>query len=182
MHMKRRSLTQCTPLIAITALAFAFALAAVASASVARTTDTAAAGCKTSGLVVWIDTRGNAAAGSIYYTLKFTNQSGHHCVLHGYPGVSAVDLGGHQLGSAASRDASAASVVNLTNGATASAELRITQVANFPRAACRPAAAAGLHVYPPNQTAAKVVPIPLNACRHTGRIYLRVKPVAGTGR
>jgi hypothetical protein len=41
------------------------------------------------------------AAGSIYYHLEFTNLSGRACTLVGYPGVSAINLSGHQLGSAA---------------------------------------------------------------------------------
>lgn len=182
MHAKRRFSAQHTASIAITALACAFAPAAVGGAVGARTTQAAAPGCKTSGLVVWIDTQaGNAGAGSIFFTLKLTNQSGHTCVLHGYPGVSAVNLAGHQLGSAAARDPSATRIVNLKNSATASVELRLTQAANFPRAACRPGLAAGLRVYPPNQTVAKVVPIPLNACTQAGPIYLRTKAVTGAG-
>jgi uncharacterized protein DUF4232 len=156
------------------------ALAAVVNASGARTTATAAADCKTSGLVVWLDTRGNAAAGSIYYTLKFTNQSGHTCTLTGYPGVSAVDLRGHRLGSAASRNPSGVHVVSLPSGATGSAQVRITQAGNFPQPACHNVAAAGLRVFPPNQTAAKVVPIPFQACSRAGPVYLSVKTVAGT--
>jgi hypothetical protein len=179
--MERTSLTLRTCSIALSALACCLALAAVAHASGARTTDATAANCKTSGLVVWIDTRGDAAAGSVYYTLKFTNQSGHACALFGYPGVSAVDLRGRQLGSAASRNPSAAHTVSLPNGATASARLRIVQAGNFPRADCHPAAAAGLRIYPPNQTAPKVIPIPFNACSRTGPIYLTVNPVASAG-
>jgi hypothetical protein len=138
--------------------------------------------CKTSELVVWIDTRGDAAAGSVYYALQFTNQSGHSCGLTGYPGVSAVDLAGHGLGSAASRSPSVAKPVTLANGATATAQLRIARAANYPPSACRPAAAAALRIYPPNQTASKLVPIPFNACSLKGPIYLSVKAVSGTGR
>ena len=127
---------------------------------------------------MWIDTQGDAGAGSVFYTLEFTNQSGHACVLTGYPGVSAVDLRGHRLGSAAFRNPSAAHAVSLTNGATASAQLRIAQAANFPASACNLAAAAGLRIYPPNQTASKVVPIPFNACSRTGPVYLSVKAVS----
>ena len=181
MSMHRRSVTVRTRTIATIAAASALALAA-ASAPGARTNDAnAAPNCKTSELVVWIDTRGDAGAGSVYYTLKFTNQSGHVCVLAGYPGVSAVDLRGHRLGSAGARTPSEARVVSLTNGTTASAQLRITQAANFSPSACDLAAAAGLRVYPPNQTVSKVVPIPFNACSRTGPVYLSVKAVTGTG-
>jgi hypothetical protein len=166
--------------LATSAAVCGLALASAANASGAQTNVAAAASCKTSGLVVWLDTQGNATAGSTYYTLRFTNQSGHACTLAGYPGVSAVDLRGRQLGSAGSRNPSVAHVVGLPSGATADAVLRITDVHNFPASTCHPAAAAGLRVYPPNQTASKVVPIPFEACSHAGPVYLSVKAVAAT--
>lgn len=168
---------------AAVALAPVAALAAPGS-SLAPAGATAAAStprCATSGLVVWLDTQGNGAAGSIYYNLKFTNLSGHACTLFGYPGVSAVDLGGHQLGSAASRNAAhKPRVVSLANGATATAVLRIAEAGNFPVSTCRPVTAAGLRVYPPNQTAAKVVPFLFRACSRRGPVYLSVEVVQKT--
>jgi Protein of unknown function (DUF4232) len=161
-------------LIGISAVACGLALIA-GSASGGRA---AAPSCRTSGLVVWIDTSGNGAAGSVFYRLELTNQSGHACSLVGYPGVSAVDLRGRQLGSAAGRSPSARRVVTLRNGATASAQLQIAQVLNYPKSVCRPVAAAELRVYPPNQTASKVAPIPFGACSRTGPVYLHVKTVA----
>ena len=181
MNMHRRSSTKpaCSKRsIAMSAVVCGLALATAANASGARTTAGAAASCKTSGLVVWIDTEGSATAGSTYYILKFTNQSGHTCALAGYPGVSAVDLRGRQLGSAGSRNPSVAHVVSLPSGATAGAVLRITDVANYPASTCHPVAAAGLRVYPPNETASKVVPFPFEACSHAGPVYLSVKAVA----
>jgi hypothetical protein len=139
---------------------------------------TAVAACKTSDLVVWLGAPGNAAAGSTFVTLKFTNESGHTCTLTGYPGVSALDLRGHRLGSAGSRDPSSARVVRLANGATANATLRIVVAANFPPSTCHRSAAAGLRVYPPNQTASKIVPIAFEACSRPGPIYLSVKALA----
>jgi hypothetical protein len=149
-------------------------LALIAGSASGRT---AAPSCRTSGLVVWIDTHGGVAAGSAYYKLELTNQSGRTCSLVGYPGVSAVDLRGHQLGSAAGRSPSARRVVTLRNGATASAQLQIAQVLNYPRSVCRPVAAAGLRVYPPNETVSKVVPFPFDACSRTGPVYLHVQRV-----
>ena len=160
-------------LIGIGAVACALALVA-GSASGGRA---AAPSCRTSGLVVWIDTRGGAAAGSVYYKLELTNQLGRTCSLVGYPGVSAVDLRGHQLGSAAGRSPSPRRVVTLRNGATASAQLQIAQVLNYPRSVCRPGAAAGLRVYPPNETVSKIVPFPFAACSRSGPVYLHVQRV-----
>jgi hypothetical protein len=134
--------------------------------------------CTTSGLVVWLNTMGNGAAGSIYYALEFTNLSGHRCTLAGYPGVSAVDLGGRRIGAAAARDpALAPRTVTLGAGANVGATLQIVDAGNFSRSACRPVTAAGLRVYPPNQRASKVVPFPFAACGHGGVGVLRVRAV-----
>jgi hypothetical protein len=135
-------------------------------------------GCATPGLVVWLDTRGDGAAGSTFYKLKLTNLSGHTCTLFGFPGVSAVKLGGHQLGRAASRNHSRTPhTITLANGATAIAILQITNVGNFSASACQPVTAAGLRVYPPNSTTSKVVPFPFRACSRSGPVYLSVQAV-----
>ena len=163
------------------ALALAIVLTAspLATASRARTATVPA--CTTSGLVIWLNTMGNGAAGSIYYTLEFTNLSGHACTLSGYPGVSAVDLSGHQLGSAGGRDSSSPghTVTLAASGShqTATATLRVVEAGNFPPSACGITTAAGIRVYPPNQTASKVVPFPFSACSHTGPAILRVRVV-----
>jgi hypothetical protein len=137
-----------------------------------------AAACTTPGLVVWLDTQGNGTAGSIFYTLEFTNLSARTCTLKGYPGVSAVNLAGHTLGSAAGRDhATTPHLITLVPGATATAVLRIVEAGNFPTAACHQVTAAGLRVYPPNLTTSKVVPFPFSACSSTGPVYLSVRAV-----
>src|SRR5580704_9196404 len=83
------------------ALAPAAALAVTAApAAPAATAAARAPRCATSGLVIWL-TRDGVAAGSVFYTLNFTNLSGHACRLDGHPGVSAVTLGGRQVGSPA---------------------------------------------------------------------------------
>jgi Domain of unknown function (DUF4232) len=132
--------------------------------------------CATSNLVLWAGD-GEGAAGSVYRTLELTNQSGRACVLLGYPGVSAVDLHGHALGAPASRAPGTRSRVTLQNGDTARATLRIAQAANFPAATCKRTAAAGVHVYPPGQTAAKTIPFPFDACALRGPVFLSIGPV-----
>jgi len=159
------------------ALVLAAALAAAATTAGAAPT-AASAACKTTALVVWLNANGNAAAGSTYVTLEFTNQSGHTCTLSGYPGVSALDLRDHALGSPGGRNPSTVRTVSLANGATASAVLQIVVAGNFPPAKCHRTAAAALRVYPPNQTASKVVPLPFEACSRSGPVYLDVKAVA----
>lgn len=121
---------------------------------------------------------GNGYAGGTGYNLEFTNLSGHACTLYGYPGVSAVDLAGHQLGSAASRNpVHKAVLITLANGAFATVQIQIADAFNYPKFTCGYVTAAGLRVYPPGQTASKVVPYPFTACSHNGPVIPHVEAV-----
>jgi hypothetical protein len=159
---------------AAAALVPAAAMAAPAAAHPGHGTTPA---CATSGLDVWLDTQGQGAAGTVYYHLNFTNLSGSTCTLFGYPGVSATNLGGTQLGSAATRVGATPHTVTLTNGATAFALVGIVQGGIFPPSQCGPVTAAGLRVFPPNQTQSRKVPFPFAACAKTGPLYLKILPV-----
>ena len=164
-------------LVGCALVAAAVSVASAAGAS-PRARATSAPACRTAGLVVWLDTQGNGAAGSIYYTLEFTNLSGHSCTLRGYPGVSAVNLAGGQVGVAARRDpAYAPHTVTIAARASATATLRIVEAGNFPPSTCGPVTAAGVRVYPPNQTASRVVPFPFAACSHHADGVLSVRAV-----
>jgi len=115
----------------------------------------------------------------VFYKLHFTNLSSHPCTLRGFAGVSAIDLGGHQLGRAASRDrAHAPRLVTLAAGSTATANLRIVNVDNFPAGRCHRTTAAGLRVYPPGNLASKTIPFPFAACSRRGPVYLSTQAVA----
>ena len=128
---------------------------------------------------MWLNTQaGGAAAGSTYYKLEFTNLSGRACTLRGYPGVSAVDLRGRQVGSAAGRNPTyPLRTITLKPGASAAAVLQIADAYNYPAATCHRTTAAGLRLYPPNSTQAKTVPFPLLACSRAGPTFLHVAPV-----
>jgi len=153
-------------------------MAAAAAAAGVASAQASPSACPTSGLVVWLNTTGNGAAGSSYYNLEFTNLGRSACALYGYPGVSAVDLAGAQLGRAGTRDAvHRASTVTLAAGATAHAVLRIVDAANYPGSACGQVTAAGIRVYPPGQRAAKVVPFPFAACSRSRPSILSVEAV-----
>src|SRR5215475_5510879 len=88
------------------ALAIGIGSAAWAATSASAASAPAAVKACTAGqLSVWISPDAlNGAAGTWYYPLEFTNHSGHACATGGYPGVSATDANGHQLGDAAARD------------------------------------------------------------------------------
>jgi hypothetical protein len=163
---------------ALVALSAVIAFVATASSAARRAVAASAPRCATPGLVIWLNTQANGTAGSVIYKLQFTNLSGHTCALFGYPGVSAVNLAGSQVGSSATRDrARTAHLVTLRNGRTATALLRIVNVGNFPAATCKPVTAAGLRVFPPNSPTSKLIPFPFRACSGTAPTYLFIRVV-----
>jgi hypothetical protein len=175
MHLPRLSSRM---LIGAAVLACAAAFVPVATLVAASTPAGAVAPqCTTAGLVVWLDTEGNGTAGSVYFDLEFTNLSGKTCTVYAYAGVSAVNLAGHQLGSAASRSGGPKPVITLANGDTATAHLQIVDTGVYSNSQCNQVHAAGLRVYPPNQTASKVIPYPFLACSKAGPKYLSIHPM-----
>jgi hypothetical protein len=153
--------------------------AALAS-DTARVSSAAVPACQAAQLGVWLAlAQANGAAGTIYYPLNFTNVSTRSCSLHGFPGVSAIDRSGHQLGSPAGWVArTAAHTVVLAPGATAHTILQYGDVEVSTAPGCDPVStAAMLRVYPPDQYDATVAAFDLDVCSHAGPIYLRVEPI-----
>jgi hypothetical protein len=162
---------------AVASLVLLAALSTAPAGSAARAGRTAGVPvCPAAGLVAWLDTNGNGAAGTIFFKLHFTNLSGHRCTVRGFPGVSAANASGHGIGPGASRFTGSVHTITLRNGATAAANLGIVEALNFPPALCRPTTAAGLRVFAPGATRAKFVPFPFAACTH--HVSLRISPVA----
>lgn len=136
--------------------------------------------CGTGALTAWLGIPGNGYAGGADYQLELSNTSAHACTLYGYPGVSALAPGGHQLGRAAGRGpASANRLVTLGRGATAHVVLQITDVANFPPSSCGKTTAVALRVYPPGATRSLEVPFTFQACGKAGPVYLHVGTTKG---
>ena len=136
--------------------------------------------CTARDLGVWVAVdQGNGAAGSIYYPLEFTNLSGHACSLHGFPGVSAIDRNGHQLGSPASwSHVSAPKTVVLAAGATAHAVLRWSDIEVTTAPGCHPTfSAVALRIYPPYLRSSTNAAFSLEVCSHSGPIYMSVQPI-----
>ncbi len=164
--------------------ALALAGSALGLALAAAPASAAVPACRTNHLVVWLNTQPNGAAGTIFYTLNFTNV-GPKCTLRGYPGVSAFGNAGKQLGSAAVRSSAkpVKTVVLNTPSAshgtfsTAHDLLGIVEAGNFPSTACSPTIALGLRVYPPNQSVSAYVSFPFAACSLSGPKYLNVAAV-----
>jgi len=172
-------------LIAASAAVAASSSGAVLTADTSRTAPAAVRACTAADLGAWVAvTQGNGAAGSIFYPLQFTNLSRHACAMRGFPGVSAVDRHGHQLGSPAGRDhVIPVRTVILAPGATAHAILRYSDATVSSAPGCHPTFSTfELRIYPPNQYRATYAAFGLEACSHAGPLYLGVEPVqAGVG-
>jgi hypothetical protein len=179
-----------TPFVASLAMVTVLSTTLISSDAPLAGATTGAPRCTTGDLVVWFDTMGNGAAGSSYYNLEFTNVSAHACSMSGYPGVSAVNAAGTQIGSAAGHNAAhPAALITLSSAAatggpggfvtlnTATVILAITDAGNYSNSACERVVSSGLRVYPPDQTASKLVPYPFVMCAKRGPLILHVEPV-----
>lgn len=133
-------------------------------------------GCKTSALKVSLG-RANGTAGTIFYPLRFVNTGNTSCTLRGYPGVSAVTKSGKQIGNAAKRIQAKVKTVTLAPGKRQSASVGIVEAGNFSKARCKPVTAAGLKVFPPNQSKAVTLKKKFSTCSSKSSTSLEVMPV-----
>jgi len=134
-------------------------------------------GCATSTLKVSLG-QANGTAGTVFYPLKFVNTSKTSCTLRGYPGVSAVTSSGKQIGNPASRIQSNVRTVTLAPGKQQSASVGIVETGNFSQSQCKPVTAAGLKVFPPNQSKAVTLKKNFSTCSSNASTSLKVTPVA----
>ena len=132
--------------------------------------------CTAADLSVWVNIGlVQGAAGTLYYPLEFTNDSNHTCRTWGWPGVSAANATGHQLGDAAQRlHYYTPAWVNIGAGATAHALLSYGN-AEVQTSGCKPTNASQIRVYAPNQRSLDIGFFSLPACTVGGsHVYLRV--------
>jgi hypothetical protein len=164
--------------IAVSALTLGIG-AAIWATSSASAAPAATPACSSSSLSVWVDaSQSSGAAGTIEYALEFTNIAGKACTLFGYPGVSAVNTAGKQLGDAASRNPLfAAKTVTIPAGATAHADLFWSDGEVYTAPGCKRVTASLIKVYPPNQKAAKEGFFDLAVCSAARHPYLQVSVV-----
>jgi hypothetical protein len=165
-------------LIAAASAALALGIGSAAWAATSASAASAPAAvkaCTASQLSVWISPdAANGAAGTWYYPLEFTNHSGHACTTGGYPGVSAIDANGKQLGDAAARNPLFhGKVVTIPAGGTAHA-LFAYGAAEVSTSGCKPKTAMKLRVYPPNSKTAVHAFFDLPSCSLGKHVYLRV--------
>ena len=169
-----------TGLIATTTAFAASSSGTALAADTARAAVPAVPACTAGDLGAWVAVdQGNGAAGSVFYPLQFTNLSRHACAMHGFPGVSAIDRNGHQLGSPASWDhAIPVRTVVLAPSATAHTILRYSDATVTTAPGCHPVFSTfELRVYPPGRYSATHTAFDLEACSHAGPIYLSVAPI-----
>jgi hypothetical protein len=139
-----------------------------APASTPPTAESGPALCKAAGLTASTDSTGGGAAGSVYQQLILTNSGTGPCLLKGYAGVSlTADANGEPIGAPATRDETTpATDVLLAPGQAGAATLRYTQAGNYTD--CTRIPAAGLRVYPPEDTASLFLAQPRDACSNPG--------------
>ncbi|MGQ0840511.1 DUF4232 domain-containing protein [Actinokineospora sp.] len=108
---------------------------------------------------------GDAAAGTVYRSVVFTNKGSRTCTIHGFPGVSYVTgEDGQQVGPAAYRVGTKGAPINLAPGDSAAADIGFVNVRNYDAAVCKPTEVRGLRVYPPHDTASMFLPLPGLGC------------------
>jgi len=146
---------------------------AVWATTAASAAPAAVPACATANLAVWVNlSEGSAAAGTDSFPLDFTNLGSHACTLFGYPGVSATNANGNQLGRAADRNPIfKARTVTIPAGGTAHAYLFWVDVLNFTPSACKLGTASLLKVFPPNRKSADVTFFSLQVCRSTKPLF-----------
>lgn len=133
--------------------------------------------CRAANTEVWMALESNGAAGTVYYYLEISNIGHQACTLFGYPGVSAVNQRGNEVGFPAAHFG-ARSAVTLASGATAHAILGVVDAG----AQCgnHGVRAAALKVYPPGQTVMQLVDLSVSVC--SDQYSMRIFSVrSGTG-
>lgn len=111
---------------------------------------------------------GDAAAGTSYRALVFTNKGNRTCTIQGFPGVSYVaGDDGHQVGPAAYRNGEKGPVITLKPGDSAFADVGFVQVGNFDPEECKPTEVRGLRVYPPQEYDSMFLANPGTGCAGT---------------
>ncbi len=168
----RRTAVAATAVLALGAGGAAWA-ATSASASAAPS---AIGRCTSNNLAVWVNAdSADGTAGTTFFHLDLTNTGRATCFLNGWPGVSATNQGGAQLGPAAARQNGVpAKTIDIAPGATAHSVLGYEDVQVDP--SCKPQNATFLKVFAPGARGAKRAFFPLSVCR-TGRVDLNVRRV-----
>ncbi len=133
--------------------------------------------CQTASLRLTVG-RGDGAAGTIYWPLRFTNTSGSACTLYGYPGAVFVKAPhGAQIGAPADRRGPAPAQVTLRPGATAHATLAVSDVTIGNNCMGRQTQVHWVQVYPPDQYTALYGRLNMLGCTDKSLVVMHVTTV-----
>jgi hypothetical protein len=137
-------------------------------------TEAGTALCRAADLAATTDSTGGGGAGSVYMQLILTNSGAEPCLLKGFAGVSlTAEANGEPIGAPAVRgESTPVTDVLLAPGQAGTATLRYTQAGNHTD--CARTQAAGLRVYPPEDTASLFLAQPREACSNTGISLLTI--------
>jgi hypothetical protein len=146
--------------------------AALASSGSAAQAAHPTASCAAANTRVWYgNAEGGAAAGHTFIEFQLSNTGRSTCSFFGYPGVSALNSGGTEVGKPASH-AGTKITVSLAPGATAHFVLKITDASLI---CAHPVHATQIRVFPPSQFHAQIVSLATQQC--TGRSVMSVDAV-----
>lgn len=155
--------------------------AATTTSAPAAATSTGVGACLAAQLTATLGAGAGGGAGHLYPFLVLTNKGNTPCTVKGYPGVSFVGSGnGTQLGAAASRDAGGIAITTLTlaHGESAHSQLNITVAGNYDPTTCKPKAADGLRIYPPDETHSLfIASTTYTACQNASIVLIQVRPL-----
>jgi Protein of unknown function (DUF4232) len=155
--------------------------AATTASAPAAATSTGIGACLASQLTTTLGAGSGGGAGHAYPVVVLTNKGATTCTVKGYPGVSFVGGGnGTQLGGAATREAAGIPITTLTlaPGVAAHAQLSIAMAGNYDAATCKPKAADGLRIYPPDETHSTfVATTAYTACQNASVVLIQVRPL-----
>jgi hypothetical protein len=153
------------------ALLPAAALASSGASVASDAASQAAPACHSAQTRVWYGLPADNATGHSYFQVQFSNIGRSTCTFFGFPGVSALNSHGNQVGLPATHYGHRISVT-LQPGATAHVVLVVVDASLV---CASPVQATQLRVFPPGQFAAQSVPLATQAC--PGKSVLSVDSV-----
>jgi hypothetical protein len=163
----------------LTAAAILLPAAALASSAASGSTAQArqpAAVCAAANTQVWYGLPADHSAGHAHFAFQVSNIGHSTCTFFGYPGVSALNSHGIEVGKPASHSG-AKVTVTLAPGATAHFILTVT---NAFLVCAHPVKATSIRVFPPGQFHAQIMPLATLQCVHKSVMAVdAVHPRAG---
>ena len=134
--------------------------ALASSATSGSASHPAVARCTAANTRIWYGLPGDGAAGHVFFQLQFSNIGHSTCSFFGYPGVSALDIHGNQVGLPATHSGPKV-MVTLAPGATGHVVLEVTDAGLV---CVHSKSAVTLRVFPPGQFHSQLVGFPSQGC------------------